>query len=144
MTEDERRDDWYAADAEWWEAQIAERAELGPLPNPFADYLCDWPGCTTCGDPLMGNGWAFWPRYYLWLPDGFYCPEHTAFMEKEGWGSGSGYFKDWPRDLSPEALEFQELVAGFAPLDSDEGQRIMREVTATERRAGFSVVTSAE
>jgi hypothetical protein len=114
------------------------------LPNPFADYPCNWPGCTTCGDPLEGNGWAFWPRYYLWLPDGFYCPEHTAFMEKEGWGSGSGYFKDWPRDLSPEALEFQELVAQFAPLDSDEGQRVMREVTADERRAGFSVVPPPE
>jgi hypothetical protein len=108
-----------------------------PDDDARAHVPCDWPGCKVTGDPWEDKGWCFWFRYYLWLPEGFYCPEHNAFTEE---GHRTGYFKDWPLDLSPEVLRDQEMREGLVPLDSEEGQRIMTDLEAEARRASFRVV----
>jgi hypothetical protein len=105
--------------------------------DPWDDTLCDWPGCQVRGNPYEDKGWCWYPRYYLWLPEGEYCPVHTAFIEE---GKKTGYFKDWPRDMSPDVLEFLDMMAEFVPLDSDAGQRIVRKIDADARRAAFRLV----
>lgn len=65
-------------------------------------YRCAWPGCPMHGNPYENAGWCFWPFYYLWLPEGFYCPVHTPFIKAV---------------FLPLVVE-----AAFGSLDSDEGQ----------------------
>jgi hypothetical protein len=93
--------------------------------DPFDGTPCEWPGCRARENPYEDAGWCWYPRYYLALPEGFCCPEHTAFIEA---GKLTGYFKDWPRDMSPEVLEFLDLMAPFVPLDSERGQEIIRQI----------------
>lgn len=107
--------------------------------DPADGTPCSWPSCEATGNPYTDHGWCWWPRYYLWLPEGFCCPEHTAFIEE---GKTNGFFRDWPRDMSPEVLDFIELAREFVPLDSGEGQRIVRESEAAANRAAFQVIKS--
>jgi hypothetical protein len=106
--------------------------------DPSNNMLCDWPGCSTRGNPYEDDGWCFYFRYHLWLPEGFYCPAHTAFIEA---GKQNGFFDDWPRDMSPDVLETLEALDQFVPLESEEGQRIVRGLDAEVRRAEFRVHT---
>jgi hypothetical protein len=105
----------------WSEDDLTEE----PVIDDRGDETCEWPGCTATGDPCKDHGWCFFLRYYLQLPEGFYCPEHTAFIEE---GQRTGYFKDWPRDMSPEVLAILEAYSQFVPLESEEGQRIIDEI----------------
>jgi hypothetical protein len=111
--------------------------ELANVVDPWDDTPCEWPQCALHGNPYNDDGWCWHPRYYLWLPDGFFCPRHTVFIEE---GKKTGYFKDWPRDMSPEVLERLDEMANWAPLDSDDGQRMIRKVEAAAHRAAFRLV----
>jgi hypothetical protein len=71
---------------------------------------CDWPGCAAMGDPWIDQGWCFWPRKYLWLPEGFFCPEHDAAIRQ---GQDIGVFGDWPLDTSPKVLAYLEALSQF-------------------------------
>jgi hypothetical protein len=82
-----------------------------------------WPVCTAHGDPWVDKGWVWWWRHYLWLPVGFYCPEHSALIEE---GHKIDAFKDWPLDTTPEVLATQQLLEEFVPLENAEGQAILR------------------
>jgi hypothetical protein len=109
--------------------------------DPFDDTPCEWPDCLARGNPYEDEGWCWWPRYYLWLREGFFCPEHTAFLKA---GAEAGGFTDWPRDMSPEVLDLQALMAEFAPLDSERGQSILRGIEAEARRATFRLVDARD
>ena len=67
---------------------------------------------------------CWWPRKYLWLNEGFFCPEHDKVIEE---GIKIGAFNDWPLDTSPEVLEYQEATAEFHDIDTPEGQAILDE-----------------
>jgi hypothetical protein len=105
--------------------------------DPCDNTPCNWPGCPARGNPYEDKGWCFWFRYFLWLPEEAYCPEHTAFIRE---GHRTGYFKDWPLDTSPEVLAFQEMLDEFVPLESEEGRRTMTDFWAAARRASFRIV----
>jgi hypothetical protein len=96
-------------------------------------WRCEWPGCAAEGDPWEDAGWCWWPRKYLWLPEGFFCPEHTRWIEET---RDAGGFDDWPLDRDPKVLEFLEEAEHWHDLDSPEG----REIAAEIRRSGFHVV----
>ena len=113
--------------------------------DPADGMPCDWPGCKATGNPYNDRGWCWYPRYYLWLLEGFCCPEHTAFIEAEKENDpADSFFRDWPLDTSPEVLAFNEAMRAFAPLDSDEGRRIVRELEAGANRAAFRLVGDAK
>ena len=108
--------------------------------DPWNDTPCSWPGCKATGNPYDDQRWCWYPRYYLWLPEGCCCPEHTAFIEAEKKkGPTDSFFRDWPLDMSPEVLALNEAMSAFAPLDSHEGQRIIREIEADANRAAWLV-----
>lgn len=110
---------------------MAIRLRLGLAEAERCDLVdCSWPGCTARDNPV--NGWVFWWRYWRWLPEGFYCPEHNARIEE---GQKSGAFKDWPLDTSEEVLKFRrEVLDGvdLVPLYS-EGQTVLDEIEARPR-----------
>jgi len=105
--------------------------------DPADNTPCNWPGCKVTVNPYKDKGSCFWSRYYLWLPGGFYCSDHTTFIKE---GFRTGYFNDSPRDMSPEVLELHDALGEFVPLDSGEGQRILRDVEAEALRAGFRLI----
>jgi hypothetical protein len=84
-----------------------------PAVDSRADIECEWRGCSARGDPWLDEGWCWWPRKYLWMAEGFYCPEHDAMIRQ---GVEMGAFDDWPLDTSPDVLEFQQVLAEFVPL----------------------------
>jgi hypothetical protein len=90
--------------------------------DPADGTPCEWPACTKTGNPYTDDGWVWYPRKYLWLSEGFFCPEHTAIMEE---GLKHGDFDNWPLDTSPEVLEFQEALSQFHDIRSPKGQRIL-------------------
>jgi hypothetical protein len=96
-------------------------------------WPCDWPGCSV---ESLDRDMTFYLRYYLWIPEGFFCPEHTAFIEE---GKRTGYFKDWPRDMSPKVLEMLDAMRSCVSLESERGQRIVRDIDAHARRAEFHI-----
>lgn len=103
-----------------------------PDHDPFNDTLCAWLGCAARDNPYEDKGWCFWLRKYRWIPEGFFCPEHNAELEE---GVRTGRFKDWP-----VVDGYIEDPSGFVPLESREGQRILRATDAVTRRAGFRLV----
>jgi hypothetical protein len=104
--------------------------------DPADDAACEWPDCPARGNPYKDNGWCWWPRYYLWLREGFFCPGHTAFLEA---GVEAGGF-DWRRDTSPEVLDNLAAMTEFATLDSERGQSILRRIEAQAARDAFRTV----
>jgi hypothetical protein len=102
---------------------------------------CSWPGCKATGNPYDDQNWCWYPRKYLWLPEGLCCPEHTAFIEAEkAKNPTQSFFRDWPLDRGPEVLALNEFMSGIVPFDSHEGQRIIREIEADANRATFQVI----
>jgi hypothetical protein len=86
---------------------------------------CSRRGCTARGDPWVDEGWAWWWRKYLWLEEGFFCPEHDAMIRH---GHEIGAFDDWPLDTNPEVLERLEEMANFVDINSPGGQAILEEM----------------
>jgi hypothetical protein len=100
-------------------------------PPPLMD--CSWPGCTATGDPWEDNRWCWWPRQYLWLDDGFFCPIHDQTIKD---GIAMGAFDDWPLDLSPEVLAFQEWLHQCHHVNSPEGREALRRASLPNGKSG--------
>jgi len=96
---------------------------------------CAWPDCTAWGDPWKNDGWHLWRREYLWLPEGFFCPQHDAEISV---GIANGRFKDWPLDMSPEVVAMCEEAHIDPGSDLVVYRRLERMVEA--RRASFHIV----
>jgi hypothetical protein len=71
---------------------------------------CEWRSCTNRGDPWVDLGWVWWIRKYLWLEEGFYCPEHNALLLR---GIEMGAFDNWPLDASQQTTAVQEAMSQF-------------------------------